>query len=179
MYNRLEFTFQPVIFLLSLPMAAHETGHGAEMERAFPMGAVPESASKIEASKRDTVSATPPSGKCIPESRLGTGHSFPTDAVSENASRNIASKRAAVSQRPSKRKLHPRIRLQSRTHFPVEPRLGNSVPFASKNGRPEYCPSRPFRALCCETPSPLRNTRPRCRHWRERSCCRPSWALSR
>lgn len=92
MYNRLEFTFQPVIFLLSLPMAARETGHGAEMGRAFPMGAVPESASKIEASKRDTVSATPPSGKYIPESRLGTGHSFPTDAVSENASRNITSK---------------------------------------------------------------------------------------
>ena len=73
MYNRLEFTFQPVIFLLSLPMAARETGHGAEMGRAFPMGAVPESASKIEASKRDTVSATPPSGKRIPEwsSKLG------------------------------------------------------------------------------------------------------------
>ena len=76
MYNRLEFTFQPVIFLLSLPMAARETGHGAEMGRAFPMGAVPESASKIEASKRDTVSATPPSGKRIPESASSVGRVF-------------------------------------------------------------------------------------------------------
>ena len=178
MYYRLEFTFQPVIFLLSLPMAARETGHGAEMGRAFPMGAVPESASKIEASKRDTLSATPPSGKCIPESRLGTGHSFPTDAVSENASRNFASKRAAVSQRPSKRKLHPGIRLQSGTRFPVEPRLGNSVPFPVKAGGSDTL--RTARLACyVDASSPLRNTRLRCLRWKERSCCKPCWALRR
>ena len=107
MYNRLEFTFQPVIFLLSLPMAAHETGHGAEMGRAFPMGAVPESASKIEASKRDTLSATQrkvhpgipprngtqfPNGRCfgkrVPEFRLKTGCGFPTAIEAETASQN-------------------------------------------------------------------------------------------
>ena len=78
MYNRLEFTFQPVIFLLSLPMAVHETGHGAEMGRAFPMGAVPESASKIEASKRDTVSATPLKRKVHPGIPPRNGTQFPS-----------------------------------------------------------------------------------------------------
>ena len=174
----MEFTFQPVIFLTSLPMAAHETGHGTEMGRAFPMDAVPESASQIEASKRDTASATPPSGKCVPESRLGTEHGFPTDAVSENASRNIASKRAAVSQWPSKRKLHPRIHLQCETRFPVEPRLGNSVPFPVKTGGSDTL--RTARLAChVDASSPLRNTRLRCLRWRERSCCKPCWALRR
>ena len=73
MYNRLEFTFQPVFLFAE---DACETGCKAEMERTFPMGAVPESASKIEASKRDTVSATPPSGKRIPESASSVGRVF-------------------------------------------------------------------------------------------------------
>ena len=56
MYNRLEFTFQPVIFLPRLSGEAHETGYKAEMGHGFPMDALAETATQISPSDRDTAS---------------------------------------------------------------------------------------------------------------------------
>lgn len=102
----------------------------------------------------DAVSPWASRGNCIPDCVLRAGYSFPMSAVPESASRNPTSERDAVSQWPSKRKLHPGIHLQSGTRFPVEPRLGNSVPFASKNGRPGCLSELPvpcvmLRSLAC------------------------------
>lgn len=130
MYNRLEFPFQPVFCLQSLPRKAHEAGHSAGMGRSFQMSPHAESLSRNEPSERDTLSETRPIGKLYPGLSGDSGMQLPADAETESASRYRCLERDALSQWMLMRKLYPGIRLQSGMQFPVEPRSGNDVPFA-------------------------------------------------
>ncbi len=60
MYNRLEFPFQPVFCLQSLPRKAYEADYNAGMGRNFPRDAILETTSQIAPSEWDTVSETTP-----------------------------------------------------------------------------------------------------------------------
>lgn len=94
MYNRLEFPFQPVFLFAE---DACETGYDAKMGRAFPMGAVPESASQILTPERDTVSQWRCFGNCVPEYRLKTVRSFPMAIEPETTAQNSPSEWDALS----------------------------------------------------------------------------------
>ena len=176
--SRLEFTFQPVFCLQSPPRKVYEAGYSVEMGRSFPRGAVPESASQIAPSEWDTVSETPSWRKLHPGISQQNGTQFPADAETESASHYRCPERDTLSQWMLMRKVCPGIRLQSGMQFPIEPRLGNGVPFARKRAARMLVRTARL-ARYVEASSPLRNTKRRCRRWRERSCCRPYWALHR
>lgn len=167
----MEFSFQPVFCLQSLPRRAYEVGYSVGVGRTFPGSAVPEIASRNTAPKRNAVSqwrtlrkARPGIGgrnglhflcrrrygKCIPESASNAGRGFRLRHDRETISRSRQINRSAISQPPYETKRAARMFVRT-AHL----------------------------ARYVEAFSPLRSTKRRCRHWRERSCCTPSWASHR
>lgn len=150
----------------------------SRMGRSFRMSPHAESLSRNEPSERDTLSETRPIGKLHPALSRNSGTQFPANAETESASRYRCLEWDALSQWMLMRKPCPGIRLQSGMQFPVEPRLGNGVPLAQRRAARMLVRTARL-ARYVETSNPLRNTKRRYRHWRERSYCRPSWALCR
>lgn len=148
MYNRLEFPFQPVFCLQSLPRKAHKAGRSVGMGSSFPMVAPRKARPRLQPQNGTQLPQRGSSGKRIPKSMPITVRSFPMGAASESLSRNEPSERNTLSETRPNGKLRPGIRLQSGMQFPVEPRLGNDVQFALKTGGSDVCPNRPFDAIC-------------------------------
>lgn len=98
MYNRLEFPFQPVFCLQSLPRKAHKAGRSVGMGSSFPMVAPRKARPRLQPQNGTQLPQRGSSGKRIPKSMPNTVRSFPMGAASESLSRNEPSERNTLSE---------------------------------------------------------------------------------